>query len=76
MRNLADVLTEIRAVIPPSEAGLLSEIGKIEKSLLYAAPEASGLWWRHAAIVLSGYTFEGDTRSWVAQTRAIFAGRA
>jgi hypothetical protein len=55
MRKLEDVIDAICEVVPGDENDLVLSLQDIKDSVLCAAPEMLGVWWREAAETLADY---------------------
>lgn len=48
-RDLGEVLAEVVKLIPPEEVGLIADLARVQNSVMYAAPEMKGYFWREAS---------------------------
>lgn len=78
-RKLSDVIDAILEVVPPSESGLRTELGKIKSKLPFTAPEMAPDRWQEFTDVLNVTlgisTMAMSPLAWVRRVGEIYRGR-
>ena len=81
-RDLATVLEQMIAAVPPTAQALAEELEVVRESAAFAAPEIMGIHWRRVPPVLekalSGFTASelGDPAHWAGRVCAIWMGKS
>lgn len=55
MRNVYDVVDQMVPLIPREESALLGELHSLKQSALFAAPEATRMWWTEFHWIINEY---------------------
>lgn len=77
MRNIADVISKMRAHIPLSEEAFIYDLDDILDSVRYSPPESIGMWWNELHCVVNMHLPGPDECApWQTQVGLIYMDRA
>jgi hypothetical protein len=55
MRNIYDVINQIKTFIPEEEDDFIHDLNSIMQSVRFSAPENIGMWWEELSKSISNY---------------------